>query len=83
MNYKVLAILIVFIFSSCENIAKKEINLYDLIPVSSEAVISIKNLNKFKSSVANNNYLNSVANSNFVIKNLILQLQKIDNDHML
>lgn len=80
MNYKVLAILIVFIFSSCKNIAKKEINLYDLIPVSSEAVISIKNLNKFKSSVANNNYLNSVANSNFVIKNLILQLQKIDND---
>ncbi len=80
MNYKVLTVIIVFFFSSCDKISKKNISLYDLIPEKSEFVISIKNLSKFKSSIANNNYLKTVINSNLTLKNLISQLDKINDD---
>ena len=80
MNYKVLTVIIVFFFSSCDKISKKNTSLYDLIPENSEFVISIKNLSKFKSSVTNNDYLNTVINSNLTLKNLISQLDKINND---
>ena len=80
MNYKVLTVIIVFFFSSCDKIYKKNISLYDLIPKKSEFVISIKNLSKFKSSVTNNDYLNTVINSNLTVKNLISQLDKINDD---
>ena len=80
MNYKVLAVIIVFLFSSCDDISKKTVDLYDLIPANSEFVISIKNLSKFKSSIENNNYLNKVAYSNLTIKNLISQLNKISEN---
>ena len=80
MNYKVLTVIIVFFFSSCDKISKKNTSLYDLIPENSEFVISIKNLSKFKSSVNNNDYLNTVINSNLTLKNLISQLDKINDD---
>ena len=80
MRYKVLIVLIVFIFSSCEKIVRKDIDSYDLVPKNSKAVISIKNLGKFKNSLENNSYLNSVSNSNIILKNLVTQLSKIDND---
>ncbi len=80
MRNKVLIILMVFIFSSCEKIIKKEINSYNLLPENSSAVISINNLGKFKNSLENNSYLNSVSNSNMILKNLVKQLSKIDND---
>ena len=80
MRYKVLIILIVFIFSSCEKIVRKDIDSYDLVPKNSKAVISINNLGKFKNSLENNSYLNSVSNSNLILKNLVTQLSKIDND---
>ncbi len=80
MNYKVLTVIIVFFFSSCDKISKKNISLYDLIPKNSEFVISIKNLSKFKSSVSNNNYLKTVANLNLTLKNLISQFDKISDD---
>ena len=80
MRYKVLIVLIVFIFSSCEKIVRKDIDSYDLVPKNSKAVISIKNLGKFKNSLENNSYLNSVSNSNMTLKNLVTQLSKIDND---
>ena len=80
MNYKVLTVIIVFFFSSCDKISKKNTSLYDLIPENSEFVISIKNLSKFKSSVTNNDYLNTVINSNLTLKNLISQLDKINDD---
>ena len=80
MRYKVLIILIVFIFSSCEKIVRKDIDSYDLVPKNSKAVISINNLGKFKNSLENNSYLNSVSNSNMTLKNLVTQLSKIDND---
>ena len=80
MRYKVLIILIVFIFSSCEKIVRKDIDSYDLVPKNSKAVISINNLGKFKNSLENNSYLNSVSNSNIILKNLVTQLSKIDND---
>ena len=80
MNYKVLTVIIVFFFSSCDKISKKNTSLYDLIPENSEFVISIKNLSKFKSSVNNNDYLNTVINSNLTVKNLISQLDKINDD---
>ena len=80
MNYKVLTVIIVFFFSSCDKISKKNTSLYDLIPENSEFVISIKNLSKFKSSVTNNDYLNTVINSNLTVKNLISQLDKINDD---
>ena len=80
MNYKVLTVIIVFFFSSCDKISKKNTSLYDLIPENSEFVISIKNLSKFKSSVTNNNYLNTVINSKLTLKNLISQLDKINDD---
>ena len=80
MNYKVLTVIIVFFFSSCDKISKKNTSLYDLIPENSEFVISIKNLSKFKSSVTNNDYLNTVVNSNLTVKNLISQLDKINDD---
>ena len=84
MNYKVLTVIIVFFFSSCDKISKKNTSLYDLIPENSEFVISIKNLSKFKSSVNNNDYLNTVINSNLTVKNLISQLDKInDNTELL
>ena len=67
MNYKVLTVIIVFFFSSCDKISKKNTSLYDLIPENSEFVISIKNLSKFKSSVTNNDYLNTVINSNLTV----------------
>ena len=80
MRYKVLIILIVFIFSSCEKIVRKDVDSYDLVPKNSKAVISINNLGKFKNSLENNSYLNSVSNSNMILKNLVTQLSKIDND---
>ena len=80
MNYKVLTVIIVFFFSSCDKISKKNTNLYDLISDNSEFVISIKNLSKFKSSINNNDYLNTVINSNLTVKNLISQLDKINDD---
>ena len=80
MNYKVLTVIIVFFFSSCDKISKKNTSLYDLIPENSEFVVSIKNLSKFKSSVTNNDYLNTVVNSNLTVKNLISQLDKINDD---
>ena len=80
MNYKVLTVIIVFFFSSCDKISKKNTSLYDLIPENSEFVISIKNLSKFKSSVTNNDYLNTIINSNLTLKNLISQLDKINDD---
>ena len=80
MNYKVLTVIIVFFFSSCDKISKKNTSLYDLIPENSEFVISIKNLSKFKSSVTNNDYLNTIINSNLTSKNLISQLNKINDD---
>tara|TARA_B100001175_G_C19511718_1_gene644346 strand:+ start:2958 stop:4826 length:1869 start_codon:yes stop_codon:yes gene_type:complete len=80
MNYKVLTVIIVFFFSSCDKISKKDISLYDLIPKNSEFVISIKNLSKFKSSITNNNYLKTVANLNLTLKNLISQFDKISDD---
>ena len=84
MNYKVLTVIIVFFFSSCDKISKKNTSLYDLIHENSEFVISIKNLSKFKSSVTNNDYLNTVINSNLTVKNLISQLDKInDNSELL
>nr|AOE06200.1 hypothetical protein [uncultured bacterium]CBL87586.1 hypothetical protein S18_920_0025 [uncultured Flavobacteriia bacterium] len=84
MNYKVLTVIIVFFFSSCDKISKKDTSLYDLIPENSEFVISIKNLSKFKSSVTNNDYLNTVINSKLTLKNLISQLDKInDNSELL
>ena len=75
MNYKVLTVIIVFFFSSCDKISKKDTSLYDLIPEKSEFVISIKNLSKFKSSINNNDYLKTVINSNLTVKNLISQLE--------
>ena len=79
MRNKVLIILIVFIFS-CEKIIKKEINSYDLLPENSKVVISIKNLGKFKNSIDNNSYLNSLVESNLTIKNLISQISMINDD---
>ena len=80
MNYKVLTVIIVFFFSSCDKISKKNTSLYDLIPENSEFVISIKNLSKFKSSVTNNDYLKTIINSNLTVKNLISQIDKINDD---
>ena len=83
MNYKVLTVIIVFFFSSCDKISKKNTSLYDLIPENSDFVISIKNLSKFKSSVTNNYYLKTVINSNLPLKNLISGLDKINDDREL
>ena len=80
MRNKVLIILIVFIFSSCEKIIKKEINSYDLLPENSKVVVSVKNLGKFKNSIDNNGYLNSIVNSNLTIKNLVSQISMINDD---
>ena len=79
MRNKVLIILIVFIFS-CEKIIKKEINSYDLLPENSKVVISVKNLGKFKNSIYNNSYLNSLVESNLTLKNLISQISMINDD---
>ena len=79
MKNKVLIILIVFLFS-CEKIIKKEINTYDLLPENSKVVISVKNLGKFKNSIDNNSYLNSLVESNLTIKNLISQISMINDD---
>ena len=79
MKNKVLIILIIFIFS-CEKIIKKEINSYDLLPENSKVVISVKNLGKFKNSIDNNSYLNSLVESNLTIKNLISQISMINDD---
>ena len=80
MRNKVLIILIVFIFFSCEKIIKKEINSYNLLPENSKVVISVKNLGKFKNSIDNNGYLNSIVNSNLTIKNLVSQISMINDD---
>jgi len=80
MRNKILIILIVFIFSSCEKIINKEINSYDLLPENSKVVIAVKNLGKFKNSIDNNGYLNSLVNSNLTFKNLISQISKINED---
>ena len=80
MNYKILTVIIVFFFSSCDKISKKNTSLYDLIPENSEFVISIKNLSKFKSSITDNDYLKTVINSNLTVKNLISELDKINDE---
>ena len=80
MKNQLLNIIIVIFFLSCENLSNKELSLYDLIPENSQIVISVKNLGKFKNSIENNNYLTSVVESNLTIKNLLLQLSKINND---
>ena len=79
MRYKILPALI-FILFSCDNIIKDEISSYDLIPENTEILISVKNLNKFKSSLTDNEYLNAVVNSNSTIKNLTSQLFKISSN---
>ena len=80
MRNKLLFILIFFIFSACEKIIKKEINSYELINENSKVVISIKNIGKFKNSIENNGYLNSLVNSNLTIKNLVSQISLINDD---
>ncbi len=80
MKNQLLNIIIVIFFLSCENLSNEELSLYDLIPENSQIVISVKNLGKFKNSIENNNYLTSVVESNLKIKNLLLQLSKINND---
>ena len=80
MRKKLLIILIFFIFSACEKIIKKEINSYDLISENSKVVISVKNIGKFKNSIDNNGYLNSLVNSNLTIKNLVSQISMINDD---
>ena len=79
MKYKILPA-IIFILFSCDNIIKDEVSSYDLIPENTEILISVKNLNKFKSSLTDNEYLNAVVNSNSTIKNLTSQLFKISSD---
>ena len=79
MKYKILPA-IIFILFSCDNIIKDEVSPYDLVPENTEILISVKNLNKFKSSLTDNEYLNAVVNSNFTIKNLTSQLFKISSD---
>jgi len=79
MKYKILPA-IIFILFSCDNIIKDEVSPYDLVPENTEILISVKNLNKFKSSFTDNEYLNAVVNSNFTIKNLTSQLFKISSD---
>ena len=78
MKNKVLIILIVFIFL-VKKLLKKEINSYDLLPENSKVVISV-NLGKFKNSIDNNSYLNSLVESNLTIKNLISQISMINDD---
>ena len=80
MRNKLLIILIFFIFSACEKIIKKEINSYDLISENSKVIISIKNIGKFKNSIDNNGYLNSLVNSNLTLKNLVSQISLINDD---
>ena len=79
MKYKILPA-IIFILFSCDNIIKDEVSSYDLIPENTEILISVKNLNKFKSILTDNEYLNAVVNSNSTIKNLTSQLFKISSD---
>ena len=80
MRFKILIISIVFIFLSCENIVRDDLNSYDLIPKNAQVVISVKNLGKLKNSIENNNYLKSVVNSNLTIKDLVTELSKINDD---
>ncbi len=80
MRLKALIILIFLVFSTCEKIIKKEINSYDLVTENSRVVISVKNLGKFKNSIDNNGYLNSLVNSNLTIKNLVSQISVINDD---
>ena len=80
MRNKLLIVLIFFIFSACEKIIKKEINSYDLITENSKVIISIKNIGKFKNSIDNNGYLNSLVNSNLTLKNLVSQISLINDD---
>ena len=80
MRNKLLIILIFLIFSACEKIIKKEINSYDLITENSKVIISIKNIGKFKNSIDNNGYLNSLVNSNLTLKNLVSQISLINDD---
>ena len=80
MKNRLLTIIIVTFFLSCENISNEELSLYDLIPENSQVVISVKNLGKFNNSIENNNYLTSVVESNLTLKNLLSQLSKINND---
>ena len=79
MKYKILPA-IIFILFSCDNIIKDEVSSYDLIPENTEILISVKNLNKFKSILTDNEYLNAIVNSNSTIKNLTSQLFKISSD---
>ena len=69
-----------FLLFTCEQIVEKEIDKYHLIPPNSKAVISIKNLSKFKNSLFNNNYLKTVVNSNSTLTNLISDINRIKND---
>ncbi len=80
MKNRLLTIIIVTFFLSCENLSNEELSLYDLIPENSQVVISVKNLGKFNNSIENNNYLTSVVESNLTLKNLLSQLSKINND---
>ncbi len=80
MKFRILIISIVFIFLSCENIVRDDLNSYDLIPKNAQVVISVKNLGKLKNSIENNNYLKSVVNSNLIIKDLATELSKINDD---
>ena len=77
MRLRILIISIVFIFLSCENIVRDDLNSYDLIPKNAQVVISVKNLGKLKNSIENNNYLKSVVNSNLTIKDLVTELSAV------
>ena len=82
MRTFLLSFFLFFILFSCKNITE-EIQPHDLINKNSKIIISINNLSKFKNSIANNHYFNSIINSNLTLKNLVNDISKIKIDRQI
>ena len=80
MRSYLLLILLFFLITSCGSVLDKKVDSYDLIPDESRIVISIKNLNKFKSSINNNDYLASIVASDSTLNKMINSLELIDSN---
>jgi len=81
MRTKIVLLLVLSLSFSCINKNELKSIKYDIIPENTKALVSIKNLEKFKSTFENNSYLKSLLSSNLIYKEVFDILKKVNYDN--
>ena len=80
MRTKIVLLLVLSLSFSCINNNESNSIKYKLIPKNTKALVTIKNLEKFKSTFENNSYLKSLLSSNLIYKEVFDVLKKLSYD---